>query len=443
MSLLKFSLGSSIPTPIVRALGAIILIGAISLLAWNERRMTLPFFAHTATSVNANSPEPIDRTTYVAATGLLTAAVDLGDPPFLPPSPFVVVRRRVEMYAWAERFDEGNGLARYEEEWTENPADTSSFQQPTGHVNPPKPLASKFFAVPSAKVGIFDVNVSALRMPSLRPLQLTPTLPASLGTIADNAIFRGKGTPDAPHIGDIRIQYDVLPQGSIVTLFGGALERNIAPFTHPNGFVSYHLFHGPLPEALVRIDREADPFLWPLRTIGMLFVWLALWMLTPLTRLSACIQFLETLPRLLRPAALLPVAIVVTIILVLLLDLLFTVWIGIAIAGALVLGLLLLEQKLVASMPVSVAAPVPVTAASLAQLPSAQLTLENLSTAPVAPIVAPQVTPAMVQPPTLAAASLENLPRTHAEPAVDELPVTIPKSAKNPKKPRKTTKKKR
>lgn len=418
------TLHKPVPPSVLRAIGIAFLIGAIALLLWNERRMSLPFFAQKALPLQANTPERIDTVTYVAATGLITAATDIGDEPYLPPGPFIAISRMVEMYSWQESFPDTGGVAAYEKVWTDSPQDSSQFQQPGGHSNPPKQLSSRLHRVLAAKVGIFDVDMPLLNFPLFRPLELTPgSVSLAGGTLRDGMIYRGNGTADQPEVGDLRIRYGVIPQAQTMTLFGAVNGRKLVPFTHPNGFTSYHLYHGTLAEALDRLRYQRDRLLWPLRMIGSLLIWVALAFLAPIKPIAERSELLQQLHRPLLPLLLLPFAAIVSALLILLLDVLFSMWIGAAAAVALVFALMLAERWIIRNVPIP-SGPVdpraPVAAASLAQLPPALVSFQQTSAEPAQTQTQLPPAPALPSAPlsTLPAAGLpEGVPLSTGQPS--------------------------
>jgi hypothetical protein len=149
-------------------LGPVLVVAAIALLFWNEGVYDLGNLAATATSVDPGSISASHDGQLVAATGPVTAASPLGDGLFLRPLPAIVVARNVEMYAWVERSSSetrtnvgGSQTTTttysYATDWVNRPAQSSEFQQPDGHENPPLPFDDAELHAPDVRLGHYAV----------------------------------------------------------------------------------------------------------------------------------------------------------------------------------------------------------------------------------------------------------------------------------------------
>ena len=111
----------------------------------------------------------------------------------------------------------------YSKKWTDAPKASSEFRYPEGHENPAMAYENGDFKVTTAKVGIWELDPSMAVFPALSPLPLNEqkvNLSGDLKVASKRYLFSGKGTINAPQLGDLRISYFALPEGSKVTIFG-------------------------------------------------------------------------------------------------------------------------------------------------------------------------------------------------------------------------------
>ena len=149
---------------------------------------------------------------------------------FLKPGPFLILRRRVEMFQWKEERNPIGSSTNYSVGWHEGQIDFFSFKQPTGHENPLLRYQSFTRVVDSAAFGGFDAReiLQALRV--LIPLKLeSKHLKDTSWRIEDNKIVipRGVASLDGPSLGDMRVWYEVIPQGPYTIMARQVDERNL------------------------------------------------------------------------------------------------------------------------------------------------------------------------------------------------------------------------
>jgi hypothetical protein len=202
----------------------------------------------------ADAPEREGQ--LVAVTGRLRAAQPLGDPGLLQPGDYVEIWRDVEIFAWHEE-PLAPQLYRHVLRFSPDPPDTASMREPAGHENPKVPLRSDVLSAREAWVGAYRFVPARARM-AAEPLSLTRDLLTQddrRHRLAAGCLYIGSGTPEAPHLGDLRVCYAVVRAGGIVTLFGEKHGDTIIPKIGPRGTRLYHLLPGSLPEALSALPR--------------------------------------------------------------------------------------------------------------------------------------------------------------------------------------------
>ncbi|MCS6914537.1 MAG: TMEM43 family protein [Myxococcales bacterium] len=213
--------------------------------------------AQEARPASAEAVNPALEGQVVAVTGPLRAEGLLGDPGLLRPGGYIELWREVEIFAWHEDHIGPQG-PRYELRWGPDPPATSEMKQPEGHENPPIVLRSEVLNVPRAWVGALRFDPVRARLRA-QPLPLSPEmLEDQRHRLSDGYLYVGKGTAQAPQIGDARIRYHAVPTGQLVTLFGAQQGDKIVPAHDVRGTRLYHLLPGPYEEAL----RELPALLW-------------------------------------------------------------------------------------------------------------------------------------------------------------------------------------
>lgn len=293
--------------------GIILFFVSFVLLFWNEGRVGLfdtaknaiPF---DATALQQNAPEG----ELVAASGMIISDDLIGDGQFLKNGRYLNVRRNVEMYAWVEtsksKTDTKIGGSQetittydYDKKWTGSVANSSNFKVPEGHINPPKRYDDIANTSPTARVGVYGVDLSRLKMPVSQILQLTADdviLPAEGELVQGKYIYIGGSSIDDPVIGDIRISYSAVLSGQDVTVFGRLVGDKIKPFTDKDGQILYEARVTGFEESVVVMKKEHSMSLWFLRFLGFFMMWIGLKMvIAPLSVLLDILPILGSVSR--------------------------------------------------------------------------------------------------------------------------------------------------
>jgi len=181
-----------------------------------------------ATDIDPSKPDPSLNGRLVIAAGAFRAD-DAFEDQYLKSNPALIVRRRVEMMQWIEFRSEGTTEPRYSLNWSETQVDFFSFQVPQGHENPLFQVKPEIYRAAQSRFGGFDGGRLLPLITRLDRLQITPDLlkdPAQ--EVNENKIIvrRSPGS-DLPMLGDMRVWYEVLPQGDYTVLTVQHDERNL------------------------------------------------------------------------------------------------------------------------------------------------------------------------------------------------------------------------
>lgn len=304
-------------------IGFLLVIGMIVLLFWNEGRAvqtarSLAEGAGAVVSVAADTVDPANEGKLVHVAGQIETDETLTDPDFGISSRGVVLVRRAEMYQWTEdqksetRKTLGGGeetvtTYSYRKDWLDEPKDSSTFRQPSGHENPDMRWRDKSFALLTARLGARELDVQTLSRVGgneARPVTaaeaqvVRDTFGWGDASVSQGRIYVG-GNPNEPKIGDQRISYELAPLGPISVI---ARQQG-------NGFSHYQTSAG---DALFMVERGTVPaaqmfadavsantaVTWILRAVGILLLAIGFALtMGPVGVIADVIPFLGTLVR--------------------------------------------------------------------------------------------------------------------------------------------------
>lgn len=168
--------------------------------------------AAKAITINASLPDRANNGQLVVAEGVLSSDETLGDE-YILPGKYIVLRRRVEMYQWREV--KGSEGVNYELGWYEGENDSFKFQVQAGHENPLLKILPEKKRVSSVRFSGFDGTTITDSIGTLTPLTLDPGVLVDKGAeLNDNKqLIRRSSVAGPPSLGDMRLSYEVLPQG--------------------------------------------------------------------------------------------------------------------------------------------------------------------------------------------------------------------------------------
>lgn len=312
--------------------GLLLFFGSFVVLFNNEGSQNVAEIADTAIEIDANQAvEDLDGK-LVAASGTVVSEEMLGDGLYLVAGDYLSVDRKVEMYAWVEKTSSTSKTNlggsettettyNYVKEWTSSPASTGSFKYPEDHENSSLPIEGGSFSVSSAKVGMYNLDVSKLQLPASSPLTLNQenTLLSGDAVLSGNYIYIPATKPvsefdyyyefeedttsssvAAPELGDVRISYTALKDSVEGTVFGKLDGDSIVKFVdaEKDNASVYRLFKGDKQEAVAQYDKEHTFSMWMWRIIGFFMMWMGLSALVaPISVLLDVVPFLGSLSR--------------------------------------------------------------------------------------------------------------------------------------------------
>jgi len=278
-------------------------VGSFFVLWFNEGRTDLSTIADDSIAVSAATVDPANEGKLVAAAGTLTADEPLGDPDYLRSGAFLTLDRDVEMYSWIENTSSESNTNlggsetttteyTYEKGWTASPEDSDSFEVPGGHQNPALSVDEASFIASSARVGAFTVDLNGMSLPSSEPVPLTNNslVQGVNGRVNEDYLYMGRGTPQNPQVGDVRIRFSGVPSGLNVTTFGKQDGSSIVPFL--GGDDQLYLSHdGDRAGAIESLHTSYQMIGWVFRVVGFMMMWIGMGMVSgPLS------TFLDVLP---------------------------------------------------------------------------------------------------------------------------------------------------
>jgi hypothetical protein len=286
-------------------IGLLLFMISFVVLYMNEGRVDLSAIAKDAIELSASSSTPDSSATgkLVSVTGRMDSEEVLGDGDYLAPGKYLAYERVAEMYAWDERKETESETSTggsettkttyyYTKVWTEDPEDSDDFRQPSGHENPEMTVSNKSGNVESGTIGAYTVNMQGIELRGLRDLPLTQanTNLEDEARIEKGYVFMGTGSVGSPQVGDIRVSYKTLNQGTNVTAFGKLSGDTIETHNTKKAKVHY-LYAGSRDAALDNMHNEYVMSLWVTRAIGFILMWMGLAMIfKPLS------VFLDVLP---------------------------------------------------------------------------------------------------------------------------------------------------
>ena len=243
-------LASSIKSVLV---GLVLFLVAFPVLFWNEGRAvrtakSLEVGAGAVVTVPADAVDPAREGKLVHVSGPVSTEGELVDPELGVQAQGVKLIRRVEMYQWEEeeksekRKKLGGGeetvtTYTYQKGWSNDPIDSSSFQEPGGHENPGSfPVQANTVVADPVHVGAFTLSADQVdQISEGKPLAVTEAMLASvpepLGPqlqVSEGRFYLGE-QPSAPRVGDVRISFEVVNPAT-VSLVGVQTGETFEPY---------------------------------------------------------------------------------------------------------------------------------------------------------------------------------------------------------------------
>ncbi len=273
-----------------RALGALLLLGGVGLVAMTEQSL----LDHRNASERhggqildlgqGSSPQPGQHGFMVRVTGPVRVVEEPYDPEFGQGAKVPVLTRHVEMFQWRE-VRVGSDV-HYELDWVDRPVDSRKFEQQIGHANPERfPVLGKQFDAGQVRVGGFVLSPAVLHalpgsdvlMPD--PKRVPPNLAASFAPY--DRYLTTSVHPEQPRLGDLRVSWETVPTQD-VTVFAQLDGEQLVPAAHATDGKGYDVQVGDRRLVDVVPDVPESPaFVWPRRVLSMLLGVLGVLLLLP------------------------------------------------------------------------------------------------------------------------------------------------------------------
>jgi hypothetical protein len=309
--------------------GIILFVAAFPVLWVNEGRTNMATVAKASVLVDGASVNPQTEGKQVAVDGILTADEQLGDTPYLATGAYIQLNRTVEMFAWVEHKstethkDVGGGSTTrttytYQKEWTSSPQASQSFEHPQGHTNPPLPVQSTTLVVSSAHVGAYTINPADITLPTAHDIKLTSEMVSTSGNrrLVGNSILLGRGSPDTPQLGDVRISYSGIAANTQAVAFGKQQGATLVPYLTAENDRLYRVFvNTDRAGAIQQMGTEYVVIGWILRLVGFFLMWIGLGLcFAPIAAFLDVLPFLGSAGRFVIGLVALPVALTLSIL---------------------------------------------------------------------------------------------------------------------------------
>lgn len=313
--------------------GFILFLGAFPLLWWGEGRQNLAEFVQQATAAEPTGTPQIKESPLIKVTGAVSSDQSVIDPQFLTGTTgenILQLERNAEMYAWDEEVkteEQGDNEVKtytYTKKWTSWPDDSSNFNTPFGHENPPMAVKDESFKVQTAQVGELSFDAKSATFYKGEPLmfkkeqvvstyQGRPTelggggkylylpaagsLPAAVvpppspppvryDPVTGQPIYATPPPPPAPvadrkaesnpQVGDMRISYAHYPSGKTGTVVGDWDGNWIAPHVYRKTGTFLGVYPGSAEMFAAYLESQHRMITWAIRIGSFLMMWIGM-----------------------------------------------------------------------------------------------------------------------------------------------------------------------
>ncbi|MCI4624920.1 MAG: TMEM43 family protein [Candidatus Magnetoovum sp. WYHC-5] len=234
--------------------GLIFIIASFVLLFWNEGRAvstykSLKEGASVVVSVGSAEVELKHEGKLIHLAGQANTNDVLSDQDFGISLNAIKLKRVVKMYQWEEKEesttekDLGGGTTTkktytYLKTWASTLIDSDKFKKTLGHENPKHmPYVSKELTATKVTVDAFTLSEGLIsKLNDYKPFVLNPSDMTSIrnGRIVEGGIYVGRGEPNNPIIGDIKIDFQfIAPQP--VSIIAKQFSGSFTPYLTSNG----------------------------------------------------------------------------------------------------------------------------------------------------------------------------------------------------------------
>ena len=296
-------------------IGIVLILASVAVLFWNEGRAVeasrgLAADERVAIALSQPTVLPANEGKLVHLTGPVVTTSTLTDPDTGAVFPAALgVQRRVEMFQWiqtasSQTQDKLGGTQEttttysYAPGWSDTPQDSSTFAEPQGHANPTFGFRSQAYFAADATLGGFALSQNVLeQVPAETPIR--PEIIPQGWTQTEAGLYRGPGSAASPRIGDIRVTYQQLPSGTVMSALGEQSGGELAGWTPPGSrYTLLKARAGSFSAAAMFADQKSSEGLatWALRGVGYVMAIVGfLMLLGPLSALANVVPFIATL----------------------------------------------------------------------------------------------------------------------------------------------------
>lgn len=215
---------------------------AFPLILWNECRSvqtakSLDEGSGLVIEVDSASVDSANQGKLVHITGEAKTVETLKDPVLAVEAKGLRLQRSVEMYQWLEREEKKTKDNKeittfyYEKGWSPNLVDYTDFEEIDGHVNPQSmPFDSESWQVSRATIGAWEMSSDQIqKLTNWQDLAVSDEMATAGGGKAHNGDLYIGPDPASPTIGDVRIEYEAVPEGP-VSLVGKQVSSTMEPY---------------------------------------------------------------------------------------------------------------------------------------------------------------------------------------------------------------------
>lgn len=278
--------------------GICMIPGSVLLISWNEYRTVhrsrgLAEGERVVAEVaDAFEIIPTLNDRLVHVTGTATTEQTLSDPDFGVMQKALRMERQVEMFQWVEHKESktrdklGGGREtittyKYERKWHEGRVNSESFEERSGHENPPLRYSGHSQVTDRATLGAFRLRSSLVERKMNSWTTVRPELSTLLAKMDEEAkqhyridgdqLYFSATVPIAsqPQIGDTRFQFRVV-EPAPVSVLSKQQPEEVVPFKATNGELIEHLAMGNVSaaEMFKSLEFENSMIAWLVRLGG-------------------------------------------------------------------------------------------------------------------------------------------------------------------------------
>lgn len=279
--------------------GLVLFVAAFPVLFWNESRSvrtarSLSEGLGAVVAVPADAVSAGNEGKLIHVAGAVDIPGELSDEEWNVTAKAVKLIRTVEMYQWKEEEKSeskkklGGGTETvktytYSKEWSDEPIDSSQFQETAGHENPGGfPVDSATLVADPVTVGAFTLSSEQIdQLTQANDLKVNPAAAEQLPDevrdrvkVAEGRYFLG-ADPAAPAVGDVRVSFSVV-NPSQLSLVGVQTGETFAPFQAKAGDTVLLVEEGMLTAAqMFKAAQDRNAVLtWILRAVGFFLFFL-------------------------------------------------------------------------------------------------------------------------------------------------------------------------